>query len=235
VYVLNALDGGSVHGYLLFAGYLLPLPGSSRPLGLNPNATPQLLNTPGPVAFTPDGHQLIVTTKNNTNDIDVFGVGFAGLLSASPVVTAEPGTVPFAITFDQYGHLVIVEAGTSDVVTFTVRPDGTVSQLSSVSTGQAAACWVAPAGQYLYVSNAGSAAESDFTSSASGQLTLLGSAATDAGTVDAAATANGQFLYVRAGIAGIVDEFAVGASGSLTSIGSVTVPNAAGGEGIATS
>jgi hypothetical protein len=38
---------------------------------------------------------------------------------------------------------------------------------------------------------------------------------------------------VRTGAAGLVDEFAVGASGALTPIGSVTVPGAAGGEGIA--
>ena len=31
---------------------------------------------------------------------------------------------------------------------------------------------------------------------------------------------------------GVVDEFAVGAGGTLTAVGSVTVPGAAGGEGI---
>jgi len=41
----------------------------------------------------------------------VFGVGFGGLLSAKPTVNAEPGTVPFAIAFDPFGHLAIAEAG----------------------------------------------------------------------------------------------------------------------------
>jgi 6-phosphogluconolactonase (cycloisomerase 2 family) len=235
VYVLNALNGGSVQGYLLLGGHLLPLPGSSRALGLDPTQTPQFTSTPGQVAFTPDGRQLIVTTKNNGNDIDVFSLGFYGLLSASPVVNAEPGTLPFAITFDAYGHLVIAEAGTDSLAAFTVNPDGTVSQLRSVSTGQSATCWVASAGQFLYASNAGSASESRYASSASGQLALLGATGTDAGTTDAAAAARGQFLYVRAGAAGIVDEYSVGSGGSLTRIGSVTVPDAAGGEGIAAS
>ncbi len=76
------------------AGPPVPLPGSNRPLGLNPAATPQFTNTPGQVAFSPDGDELIVTTKANGNDIDVFGVGFLGYLSAGPVVNSEPGTVP---------------------------------------------------------------------------------------------------------------------------------------------
>jgi hypothetical protein len=148
------------------------------------------------------------------------------------VVNSEPGTVPFAITFDSYGNLVIAEAGTNAVATFAISGHGTLSQLDSVATGQAATCWVAPAGAFLFASNAGSADESGLTSAAGGQLTLLGSTATDAGTVDASAAAGGRFLYVQTGGAGIVDEFAVGSSGTLTPIGSVTVPDAVGGEGI---
>ena len=85
VYVLNAENGGSVQGYRAFGGRLAPIPGSNRALGLDPSATPQFTNTPGQVAFSPDGRQLIVTTKANGNDIDVFGVGFDGRLSAAPV------------------------------------------------------------------------------------------------------------------------------------------------------
>ena len=128
VYVLNALAGGSVQGYRVLGGsFLAPLPGSGRALGLDPNATPQFTNTPGQVAFTPDGTQLIVTTKANGNDIDVFGVGFDGRLSAEPTVNSEPGTVPFAVSFDVFGHLVIAEAGTNALATFAVSPGGTVT------------------------------------------------------------------------------------------------------------
>jgi len=232
VYVLNALGGGRVAGYRVLGGALVPIPGSGRALGLDPTASPQFTNTPGQVAFTPDGSQLIVTTKANGNDIDVFGVRFDGRLSAAPAVNSEPGTVPFAISFDLYGHLLIAEAGTNALATFALAPSGTVSLVDAVPTGASATCWVAPAGPFLFASSAGSASESGYSSSFGGQLSLLGAATTDAGTVDASAAVGGRFLYVQTGGSGIVDEFAVGAGASLTEIGAVTVPGAVGGEGI---
>ncbi len=232
VYVLNAEGGGSVQGYFVAFGRLNPLPGSNRALGLNPTATPQFVNTPGQVAFSPDGSQLIVTTKANGSDIDVFGVGFFGYLSTSPVVNAEPGAVPFGVTFDPAGHLVVAEANTNAVATFTLNWNGTVTPIDTVLTGQAATCWIVPARGFYYASNAGSASLSGYTSNWHGQLGFVGQTTTDAGTVDAAASAGGQYLYVQTGGNGIVDEFAVNANGSLSAIGSVTVPGAVGGEGI---
>jgi hypothetical protein len=232
VYVVNALDGGFLQGYRVFGGFLVPIPGSGRSLGLVPvTGSQQFTNTPGQVAFTPDGSQLIVTTKMNGDDIDVFGVRFDGTLSA-PVVNPEPGTVPFAISFDSFGNLVIAEAGPNALATFSIAADGTVSQLDSVGTGSSATCWVAPAGPFLFAGNAGGPAESGFSSSAGGDLTFLGNTTTDPGTVDASAAAGGRFLYVQTGGNGIVDEFSVGTGGSLTGIGSVLVPGAVGGEGI---
>jgi len=234
VYVLNALNGGSIQGYRMVFGFLIPLPGSGRPLGLDPNAAPQFTNTPGQVAFSPDGTQLIVTTKANGNNVDVFAVGPRGYLSAAPVQNAEPGTVPFAITFDPAGNLVIAEAGTNALATFALSASGTIAALSTAATSQAATCWVTAIGGTLFASNAGSATVSSVADTG-GALSLLGQTGTDAGTVDSAATPDGRYLYVQAGGAGIVDEFAVGANGALTEVGSVTVPNAAGGEGIVAS
>ncbi len=235
VYVLNALGGGSVYGYRVDGGQLSPIPGSGRALGLNPTATPQYTNTPGQVAFTPDGSALLVTTKANGNDVDVFAVGSDGQLSASPVVNSEPGAVPFAISFDSSGDVLIAEAGPSALATFALSPDGTLTQLHSALTGQAATCWVTRAGRYFFTSNAGSASVSGYTVAPDGSLTALGNTATDTGTVDAVAAGQGSFLYVQTGGAGIVDEFAIGSGGALTEIGSVTVAGAVGGEGIAAS
>ncbi len=53
VYVLNALNGGAIAGYRLFGGFLSPIHGSTRTLGLDPTATPQFVTTPGDIAFTP--------------------------------------------------------------------------------------------------------------------------------------------------------------------------------------
>jgi len=232
VYVLNALEGGSVQGFAVSAGRLVALPGSNRALSLSKTATPQFTNTPGTVVFSPSGSQLIVTTKANGEDVDVFAVQPGGLLSGAPVVNPLPGTVPFAITFDKQGHLILAESAGS-LADFQLQEDGVIAQLDAVPSGQHATCWVEEAKGHFYTSNPGSASLSTFSSSVKGQvLTLLGDTTTNGGTVDAAATTNGQFLYVQTGAEGIVDEFAVGAEGALDEVGTVTVPGAIGGEGI---
>jgi hypothetical protein len=232
VYVLNALNSGSVQGYRIVLGLVLPIFGSNRALGLDPTETPQFTHTPGQLAFTPDGSQLVVTTKANGNDIDVFGVDIAGQLSAAPLVNAEPGTVPFAVTFDAAGHLVVAEAGTNSLATFSLSPSGVATEIDALGSGQAATCWVAAVNGDFYASNAGSATVSEFRDTNTGLLSLAGATATDPGTVDAAGTASGTFLYVQTRTSGIVDEYQIATGGSLTEIGSVVVAGAVGGEGI---
>jgi 6-phosphogluconolactonase (cycloisomerase 2 family) len=231
VYVLNAEGGGSLQGYRAGFGHLFPIPDSNRALGL-PTETPRFTHTPGQVAFSPDGSKVIVTTKAAGSDIDVFAVQGFGRLSPTPVVNSEPGTVPFAVTFDQAGDLLITQAGTNAVTSYSLHDDGTVSPLSTLATGQAATCWIVRSGSVAYASNAGSATLSDVGLGAGGQLTSLGTTETSAGTVDAAVAANGRFLYVLGGAAGTVDAFSIGAQGALSKVGTVTVPGAVGGEGI---
>jgi hypothetical protein len=223
VYVLNAGGTGTVQGYVLVAGTLRPLPGSNRSLGLANTNPPNFLDAPGQVGFTPDGSRVIVTTKNSGSDIDVFSVGFAGLLSLTPVSTLSATPVPFSFTFDMAGDLVVTEAGTSDLSVYTVNADDTVSSLGSVTDGKAALCWVTQVGGVFYGSNAGSATISSFQVGTTGTPVLVGQAATtQAGTTDSAATPNGHFLYVTNGGAGTVDEFHVNADGTLFEIGMVT-------------
>jgi 6-phosphogluconolactonase (cycloisomerase 2 family) len=232
VYVLNARQGGSVQGYVIDDRRLHRVPSWNRPLGLDATATPEFTNTPGQVGFTPSGHQLIVTTKANTNSIDVFRVAASGRVSDSPVVTTKDGSVPFGFTFDRAGHLAVTETGIGSLTTYSVHANGSLSQLSSQPTGQMATCWVTRADAFLYASNAGSASESGFSSAHDGTVSLLGQTTTDAGTVDADANPDGAYLYVQTGAEGNVDGFKVHADGSLTAVGSVTVPDAVGGEGI---
>ena len=234
VYVLNGLDGGSVQGYRLLFDRLLPLPGSHRSLGLDPNATPQFTNTPGDIAFTPDGRNLLVTTKANGNSIDVFGVQPGGLISSSPMVNTEPGLVPFAFAFEGDSQVAVSDAGNNAVQTLRLGPGGVLSPISSAATGQMATCWVVADGPLLFAGNAGSGTESGLVD-LFGSVSLLSTTTTDAGTVDGAVSPDGRYLYVQTGGAGIVDEFQVGFAGSLSEIGSVTVPDGIGGQGIATS
>ena len=235
VYVLNARSGGSVSGFRINDGRLAPIPGSTRWLGLNPTATPEFVNTPGQVAFSPDGTLLLVTTKDNGNDVYVYHVDARGSLSAEPVINPEPsGSVPFAVTFTSAHRLQLVEAA-GDVVTLNLDSWGDLTQVASIATGQNASCWIVRDGLYSYVSNAGSSTLSGFSNDGTGHLTDLGNTATDTGTVDAAVTPGGGYLYVRAGLNGNLDGFAVNSNGSLTPALSLTVPDAAGGEGIAVS
>jgi hypothetical protein len=232
VYVLNALSG-SVQGYVSFFGHLFVLPGSNRSLGLSiPSDTTQFTHTPGQVAVSPNGAELLVTTKLNNDEIDTFHIGPFGTLSPTPVVTSDPGA-PFGVTFDAAGHLVVANTGSNSLATYALEPNGALTAIDTVLDGQAATCWVAGAQGSFFGSNAGSGDLSGYQEApATGQLTLAGETPTDAGTVDAAASADQQFLYVQTGANGIVDEFHVGLGGSLTAIGSVTVPGAVGGEGI---
>jgi 6-phosphogluconolactonase (cycloisomerase 2 family) len=232
VYVLNAWGGASVSGFIQLGGYLIPVPGWHRNLGLGTTSSTVFTATPGQIGFTPDGSHLIITTKNGADSIEVFQTSPFGL-SDSPVITSLPGTIPFGFTFDQNGHLAVAETGTDTVATFSVGADGTLTQLGSAATGQIATCWIttAPNGD-LYASNAGSGTESSLSTQPDGTVTLLGNTPTDAGTVDAAASADGQYLYVQAGGPGNVDAYRINPDGSLTQTGSVTVPGAVGGEGI---
>jgi 3-carboxymuconate cyclase len=231
LYVLNARGGGSIQGFVDVNGYLIRVPSWNRQLGFDPNATPEFTSTPAQIGFTPDGSQLVIATKGDSSSLDVFGVGLLGP-TPQPVITALPGAVPFGFAFDQGGNLALTEAGTNSVATFRIESNGTAAQIAVAATGQKATCWIVADGSRLYASNAGSATLSIYGDDGSGALTAQGTASTDPGTVDAAVTPSGTYLYVQTGVTGAVDEFAVAPSGALTRIGSVTVPNAAGGEGI---
>jgi 6-phosphogluconolactonase (cycloisomerase 2 family) len=233
VYVLNARAGGTVQGFRRTAHGLVAIPGSNRALGLDPTATPEFVNTPGQAAFSPDGTQLLVTTKANGSAVDVFRVRRSGSLSAAPTVNTLAGAVPFAMTWDGLGRLVLAEAGTNSVATFRVDGHGDLHAISTAATGQAATCWIVGSRDRFYASNAGSATLSGYRVGILGDLASLGTTATDPGTVDATVTSDGRYLYVQAGAAGQVDGYRIGRDGSLTSLGSVTVPDAVGGEGIA--
>ena len=85
-----------------------------------------------------------------------------------------------------------------------------MAQLSSIATGDAAACWIVRVGDTLSASNAGQRHPVGVRDAPGEPLALLGTVATDSGTVDAAASSDA----------------------TLTRVGSVTVPRAVGGEGI---
>ena len=231
-YVLNSGGTGIVQGFRVGPNGLTPIAGSTRSLGLANTDPPNFLTSPGQVGFTPDGRQLLVTTKASTSSIDIFQVDRDGLLSAAPVVNPSATPVPFAFTFAPGGRLVSGEAGTSSVTTYRIDPGGTLAGPQSASDGQGALCWIKRVRGFYFVSNTASDDLSSFTVGPSGQPSLLQAvaASTSPGPIDLAAS--GGFLYAETGITGTVDEFRVGGNGSLSPLGSVTgLPS--GIEGIA--
>lgn len=236
LYVLNAGGAGTLQGFRIEGHRVAPLPESTRTLGLANSDPPFFLSSPGQVGFTPDGRQLLVTTKTSGDMIDVFSVGRHGLLSATPTHNTAATPVPFAFTF-QPGtkRLVAGEAGVSAVTTYVVQPSGSLSDPRSLSDGQTALCWITRVRDVYYVSNTGSNTISSYRIQRDGRPVLLASVAaeTELGPVDSAASGN-RFLYVQTGTSGTLDEFRVERDGSLDEIGVVTgLPS--GQEGIAAS
>jgi hypothetical protein len=220
VYVLNSGGTGIVEGFLMSRHGLTPIPGSARSLGLANANPPNFLTSPGQVGFSPDGRQLLVTTKASTSSIDVFRVDPDGRLSATPLANPSATPVPFAFTFAG-GLLVSGEAGASSVTTYRLGSSGALSDPKSQSDGQAALCWIERVGGVFVVSNTGSNTLSTFRLGPGGQPILLSAAAaaTSPGPIDLASS--GGFLYAETGLTGTVDEFAVGQNGTLVPIGSV--------------
>ena len=226
LYVLDAGESGLVSGFRIGAAGLTPIAGSTRSLHLSNAPTPQFLTSPGQVGFTPDGRQLVVTTKAGGNSIDVFAVGSDGRLSAAPVVNAPATPVPFAFTFAPVtGRLVSGEAGASTLSTYLLAANGSLFSAHSTPDGQTALCWVTRVGAYDYVSNTGSNTVSGYSLGAEGRPALVGGtgvvATTEAGPIDSAA-AGDSFLYVETGLGGTVDEFHVQPNGALERIGTVS-------------
>jgi 6-phosphogluconolactonase (cycloisomerase 2 family) len=233
VYVLNSGGAGIVQGFRITKDGLESIAGSARSLGLANTDPPNFLSSPGQVGFTPDGHQLIVTTKASTSTIDVFEVGQDGLLSAAPVFNPSATPVPFAFTFGGGGRLVAGEAGASSVTTYRIGQDGTLADPKSQSDGQVALCWIERVGDFYFVSNTGSNTLSSFRVGDGGQPVLVSAVAanTHPGPIDLASSS--RFVYAETGISSTIDEFRVEHDGTLVSIGTVTgLPP--GIEGIAT-
>ncbi|MFT4295261.1 MAG: beta-propeller fold lactonase family protein [Micropruina sp.] len=237
VYVLNARAGGSISGYRIAGRTVLPLPGSTRNLHLTDNANPEFLQSPAQVAVTPDQHAVVVSTK--THGTLLTYPLWRGVPSATPTTTAS-GAVPFALSFDRAGRLLVVDA-TGLATSYRLGDDGRLRQLSQAGpTGQQAACWTVLVRGTLYAANAGSDSISSFAVR-HGRLGVRAAtaAATDGGPVDLATSRQGEFLYQLSGADGTVDAYRIARDGSLTRIGSTSTGLGAGNarpvEGIAAS
>ncbi|WP_157442054.1 lactonase family protein [Actinoplanes awajinensis] len=261
VFVLNAGGKTNVTGFELTSAGLKKVSGSTRELGVTNAVVPLFTDSPPQVGFTPNGKQLLVSTKSK-NTIEVFEVDGVGRLSAEAVSTTSVGAVPFSFVFDKNEHLLMTEAGNSGVSSYTVEKNGTLKAITrSVESGQKVLCWIARAGDFFYGTNPGSSTISQYIVDDKGHVGLGGkqgviadaggaaavkevaeaeagaAKAPGAGPIDLAATADGKLLYVQNTLAGTVEGFQVGADGSLKLVttlktGLPVFKNGSGMEGI---
>ncbi|WP_327698978.1 lactonase family protein [Streptomyces sp. NBC_00459] len=228
-YVMNAGGAGSVQGFRITAKGLVPLAGSSRSLGLENEKVPLFSSSPGQVAFTPDGRALVVTTKS-ANTVEVFPMRRDGRPAHRPVVNNSAGGVPFAITFDKAGRMLVAEAEKSTVSTYKVRADGTLKVVQQpLPNGQNTLCWLERAGDFFYGGNTGNSTVTGYRTDRHGKLALTNEvgiatppSAMSQGVIDLAVTQDEKFLYVQNALSGTVDGFRVGRNGSLTKVTTAT-------------
>jgi 6-phosphogluconolactonase len=196
VYVLNA-GNGSLAGFTLDGGKLVPLDGSRRELGEGAD--------PAQVGFRPDGSALVVTDRG-TNAILVFPVAADGRLG-EPATTASAGPTPYGFTFAAGNTLVVTEAfgaakGKAAASSYRFRGSVAQSVTESVANGRSEICWaVATAdGRHVFTTNFADGAVSHYTVSADGSLVLADAVAATAeegrpGLRDEDLSGDGRFLY----------------------------------------
>ncbi|MFD7479547.1 lactonase family protein [Streptomyces sp. NPDC059837] len=190
---------------------------------------PLFSRSPGQVAFTPGGRELVVTTKS-ANTVEVFPMTRDGRPARRAVVNDSAGAVPFAITFDKAGRMLVAEAKESTVSTYKVRVDGTLEVVQkSLPNGQSTPCRLERAGDFFYGGNTGNSTVTGYRTNRQGSLALtndVGVAAPPSvksqGVIDLAATKDEKFLYAQNATSGTVDGFRVGRNGSLTKVGTTT-------------
>ncbi|MFD8383151.1 lactonase family protein [Streptomyces sp. NPDC059679] len=228
-YVMNAGGEGSVQGFRVTGDGLKPLRGSQRSLGLDNEKVPLFSSSPGQVAFTPDGRALVVTTKS-ANTVEIFPVRRDGRPAHRAIVNESAGGVPFAITFDQGGRMLVAEAEKSTVSTYEVRADGTLKVVRKpLANGQETLCWLERAGDFFYGGNTGNSTVTGYRTDRHGRLALTNDvgvatppSAQSQGVIDLAVTEDEKFLYVQNAVSGTVDGFRIGRNGSLTKVTTAT-------------
>ena len=157
----------------------------------------------GQVSFTPCGKNLVITSKTN-NQIIVIPIDKDGM-AGTPVINKSNGVQPFGLAFSEK-FLLVAEATTGAVSSYSINPDGTLTVISgSVTNGQKATCWIVQKKGFIVTSNPGSSTLSTYTVDKNGVVTLLNGAAVT-GLVSTIDLAFGyKFLYAVDPGAGQID------------------------------
>ncbi|MDW4905882.1 hypothetical protein RB628_11195 [Streptomyces sp. ADMS] len=151
----------------------------------------------------------------------------SGLLQA---VNKSAGDVPFAVTFDRGGRMLVAEAGKPTVGTYRVSADGTLKVVQQpLPNGQNTLCRLEHAGDFFHGGNTGNSTVTGCRTDRHGKLALTNEvgvatppSAMSQGVIDVAVTGDDRFLYVQNAVSGTVDGFRAGGNGSLAKVTTVT-------------
>jgi 6-phosphogluconolactonase len=239
VYVLSSGGSGSIVAFRAgWDGTLQQIPNSTIFLSNSRVAGSSL-------TVSNDGKYL-VATEVVAGNIDIFPINPDGTLGAGTFLPS-PGPGVFSARFAPEGALIVSETGApgvsdgSAISSYTVSNGALTPITQSLPTLGAANCWnaITPNGQWVYVSNAGSANISGFAIGPTGALTPIAStivASNPAGAtnLDIAVSGDGRFLFTLNTGNGTVGIFAIQQDGSLESAGAIDgLPVTAGLNGIA--
>jgi 6-phosphogluconolactonase len=229
VYVMNA-GSNSIAGFRLEHDRALkPIPGSVRSLGAGTSVASQ-------IQFARDGRVLIVDERGGAGTIDTFVVDRQGAAGPARTIPTSAGG-PFGFDVDRRGHILFSNTALggglmSGATSYDVARDGTLTPNGSpVSSGQAAACWLAAAKGFAYTTNAVSGSIGRFAVAPNGTLSLSGTTVIGAGSqpLDVGATHEQEFIYVLSNGLHQIIGYRVGRDGSLTQVTSIAVQMGAAG------
>jgi len=200
VYVLNngsVTVPGNIAGFQINAtGQLTPIAGSNQPLSGVPNSAPEQ------IGFNPNGTALVVTEKA-ANMTDLYAVDSNGVASA-PVTMPSVGNGPFGFAYTSTGFLVMSEAASNTMSSFTWTPNGTLRTISGAMPDfQVAPSWVVITADdaWAFTTNAANGTISTYGIANNGILLLTSSitAKISSPALDMALTSGSEFLYTLNG------------------------------------
>jgi 6-phosphogluconolactonase (cycloisomerase 2 family) len=170
LYVLNAGAGGTITGFAVDHDGLVPLAGSTRPLGAGSSG-------PAQVSFSPNGRTLVVTEKASST-IDTYAVA------------THQGAPCWLVTSKNGRYAYTANAAAGSISGFSVGQDGSLSLLdaSGVTASLGATSHpldeaVSNDGRFLYNLTVGLHTISAFRIAADGSLTFVGNAPVPVGAV----------------------------------------------------
>jgi 6-phosphogluconolactonase len=219
VYVVNAHGTPNITAFRLGASGLTSIAGSTRSLPGGASSAPHDIH------FSPDGVRLLVT-EGGSNTIDIFELGTDGLVTGV-TTQAAAGATPFGMKFGRGGVLLVTEADSGSVSSYSLAANNTLSVISAaVPDGQMATCWLSLTGdgKFAFVSNTGSGNLSTYQVSGNGSLNLeqaVAATADGGAPIDSSFSNDAAFLYaVDSAMGRIIVYQRHGAS--LTPLGAVT-------------